>query len=66
VVNDTAIAVNQLGARAGAVSVTTDVWHRDIYDYMSMQTETGDMRRKCFDIFPAISIPNLFMQRVQE
>jgi len=40
VVNDTAIAVNQLGARAGAVSVTTDIWHRDIYDYLAMQTET--------------------------
>lgn len=66
VLNDTAIAVNQLWARAGAVSVTTDIWHRDIYDYLDMQTETGDIRRKSFDLFPSVSIPDLFMQRVSE
>jgi len=64
VINDTAIAVNQLWARAGAVSVTTDIWHRDIDDFLDLQTETGDIRRKCFDIFPAVSIPNIFMDRV--
>ncbi len=66
VINDTAIAVNQLGARAGAVSITTDMRHRDIYDFLSLQTETWDMRRKSFDIFPAVSIPDIFMKRVQE
>jgi ribonucleoside-diphosphate reductase alpha chain len=30
-----------------------------------MQTETGDIRRKSFDIFPAVSIPDIFMRRVQ-
>jgi len=38
--NDTAIAVNQLGARAGAISVTIDMWHLDILDFLEMQTET--------------------------
>ena len=66
VINDTAIAVNQLGSRKGAVSVTLDVWHRDIYDFLDLQTETGDIRGKSFDIFPAISVPDLFMKRVQE
>lgn len=66
VINDTAVAVNQLWARAWAVSVTTDVRHRDIYDFLALQTETWDMRQKSFDIFPAISIPNLFMKRVEE
>ena len=65
VINDTAIAVNQLGARLGAVSVTLDVWHRDIYDFLDLQTETGDMRSKTFDIFPAISVPDVFMERVK-
>jgi len=64
VMNDTAIAVNQLGARAGAISVTIDAWHLDILDFLEMQTETGDIRRKAFDVFPAISIPDLFMERV--
>lgn len=66
VINDTAIAVNQLGARAWAVSVTTDMRHRDIYDFLALQTETWDMRQKSFDIFPAVSIPDLFMKRVEE
>lgn len=66
VINDTAIAVNQLGARAGAISVTLDVFHRDIYDFLDLQTETGDIRRKAFDVFPAVSIPDLFMRRVEE
>lgn len=66
VINDTAVAVNQLGQRLGAVSVTLDVWHRDIYDFLELQTETGDIRSKAFDIFPAITVPDLFMRRVQE
>lgn len=65
VINDTAIAVNQLWARAGAISVTLDMWHRDIYDFLDLQTETWDIRRKAFDVFPAVSIPDLFMKRVE-
>ena len=63
VINDTAVAVNQLGQRLGAVSVTLDVFHRDIYDFLELQTESGDIRSKAFDIFPAISVPDLFMKR---
>lgn len=65
VINDTAIAVNQLGSRLGAISVTLDVWHHDIYDFLDLQTETGDIRSKAFDIFPAISVPDLFMKRLE-
>lgn len=66
VINDTANAVNQLGARAGAISVTLDIWHGDIYDFLDLQTETGDIRAKAFDVFPAVSIPDLFMKRLKE
>ncbi len=66
VINDTAIAVNQLGARLGAISVTLDMWHHDIYDFLDLQTETGDIRAKAFDVFPAVSIPDLFMERLKE
>ncbi len=66
VINDTATAVNQLGARTGAISITLDVWHKDILDFFDLQTETGDIRKKSFDIFPAISIPDIFMKRVME
>lgn len=64
VINDTAIAVNQLGARKGAISVTLDIWHRDIYEFLDMQTERGDIRRKAFDLFPAVSFPDMFFKRM--
>lgn len=66
VMNDTATAVNQLGARNGAISPTLDIWHRDIHDFLNLQTETGDIRGKAFDVFPAVSVPDLFMKRVEE
>lgn len=43
-----------------------DIWHKDILDFFDLQTETGDIRRKSFDVFPAISIPDIFMKRVME
>jgi len=64
VMNDTAIAVNQLWARMGSISVTLDVFHRDIYDFLDLQTETWDIRSKAFDVFPAVTFPDLFMERV--
>ena len=66
VINDTAVAVNQLGARAGAISVTLDVFHKDIFGFLDLQTETGDIRSKSFDVFPAVTFPDLFMERVKE
>lgn len=66
VINDTAVAVNQLWARAGAISVTLDCFHRDIFDFLDIQTETWDIRWKSFDVFPAVTFPDLFMERVAE
>jgi ribonucleoside-diphosphate reductase alpha chain len=34
-------------------------------DFLDLQTETGDIRRKSFDIFPAVAIPDLFMRRLE-
>ena len=65
VINDTAIAVNQLWARAWAISVTLDCFHRDIYGFLDLQTETWDIRSKAFDIFPSVTFPDLFMERVK-
>ncbi len=64
--NDTAIAVDQLGRRKGSASITLDIWHKDLYDFLDLKTNNGDDRRKAHDIFPALSIPNLFMQRLEK
>lgn len=66
IINDIGVAINQLGARKGAITPAIDVWHRDIYDFLDMQTENGDTRKKSFDVFPQIVIPDLFMKRVEE
>ncbi len=62
--NDTAIAVNQGGRRAGAVTVSVDIWHLDVPEFLEMQTENGDQRRKAYDIFPQLVISDEFMRRV--
>lgn len=64
--NDTAVAVDQLGKRKGGASVTLDIWHKDLYEFIDIRTNNGDDRRKAHDVFPSISIPNLFMQRLIE
>lgn len=64
IINDTAVAVNQLGKRAGAVTVALDLWHLDLMDFLELQTETGDQRKKAYDIFPQLVVPDLFMKRV--
>ena len=66
VINDTGIAVNQMGKRAWAISVTLDIFHADIYSFLDLQTETWDIRSKSFDIFPAVSFPDLFFKRMEE
>jgi ribonucleoside-diphosphate reductase alpha chain len=63
--NDTAIAVNQGGRRAGACTVSLDVWHLDVPEFLEMQTENGDRRRKAYDIFPQLVVCDEFMRRVE-
>jgi ribonucleotide reductase alpha subunit len=63
--NDTAIAVNQGGRRAGAVTVSLDTWHLDLLEFLEMQTENGDQRRKAYDVFPQLVVSDEFMRRVE-
>lgn len=63
--NDTAVAVDQLGRRKGGASITLDVWHQDLYEFLELRTNNGDDRRKAHDIFPSVSIPNIFMERLK-
>ena len=53
-VNDTAVAVDQLGMRQGAAAVYLDVWHKDLPEFLQLRTNNGDDRMKAHDIFPAV------------
>jgi len=65
ILNDTAVAVNQQGKRKGAVTVSLDMWHLDIEDFLELRTENGDQRMKAYDIFPQVVVPDMFMQKVE-
>lgn len=61
--NDTLVAVNQGGKRAGAGTLALPIWHNDVMDFLDMQTEHGDPRMKAYDVFPQITIPDIYMER---
>ena len=65
-VNDTAVAVDQLGMRQGAVAVYLDVWHKDLPEFLQLRTNNGDDRMKAHDIFPAVCYPDLFWKIAKE
>ena len=65
-VNDTAVAVDQLGMRQGAVAVYLDVWHKDLPEFLQLRTNNGDDRMKAHDIFPAVCYPDLFWRMAEE
>ena len=65
-VNDTAVAVDQLGMRQGAVAVYLDVWHKDLPEFLQLRTNNGDDRMKAHDVFPAVCYPDLFWKLAEE
>ena len=65
-INDIAVTFDQSGKRAGSITVALDTWHLDIFEFLELQTENGDLRRKAFDIFPQMVVSDLFMNRVEK
>ena len=62
--NNTAISVDQLGQRQGAVAVYLDVWHKDIFTFLDLKLNNGDDRLRAHDIFTGVCLPDLFMEKV--
>lgn len=65
ITNDIAIAVDQLGTRKGAIAVYMEPWHIDINDFLDLKKNSGEERRRAHDLFPALWLNDLFMERVQ-
>ncbi|MCD8170211.1 MAG: ribonucleoside-diphosphate reductase subunit alpha, partial [Clostridiales bacterium] len=65
-VNDTAVAVDQLGMRQGAAAVYLDAWHKDLPEFLQLRTNNGDDRMKAHDIFPGVCYPDLFWKLAEE
>jgi len=66
VFNATARYVNQAGRRKGSIAVYIEPWHSDIEAFMDLRLNQGDEEARCRDLFSALWIPDLFMERVQE
>lgn len=65
ITNDLAVAVDQLGTRKGAIAVYIEPWHKDILDFLDLRKNSGEERRRTHDIFPALWICDLFMNRIE-
>lgn len=63
--NNTAVSVDQLGQRQGAIAVYLDVWHRDISTFLDLKLNNGDERLRAHDIFTGVCIPDVFMEAVE-
>lgn len=67
VFNDAARYVDQGGGkRKGAFAVYLEPWHADIYDFLELKKNHGKEENRARDLFYALWIPDLFMERVKE
>lgn len=62
IVNDIAVYVNQGGKRAGAITTALPIWHADIGDFLDLQTEAGDQRKKAHDVMLQVTVHDKFME----
>ena len=66
VFNDTARYVDQGGGkRKGSFAIYVEPWHADIFDFLDLKKNHGKEEQRARDLFYALWIPDLFMQRVE-
>lgn len=65
VYNNTARYIDQGGRRNGSFAVYLEPWHPDIEDFLEMKKNHGDEEMKGRDLFYALWVPDLFMERVR-
>lgn len=66
VFNDTARYVDQGGGkRKGSFAMYLEPWHADVFDFLEMKKNHGKEENRARDLFYALWIPDLFMERVE-
>ncbi|XP_063240455.1 ribonucleoside-diphosphate reductase large subunit [Bacillus rossius redtenbacheri] len=66
VYNNTARYVDQGGnKRPGAFAIYLEPWHADVFDFLDLKKNTGKEELRARDLFYALWIPDLFMERVE-
>ncbi|AFC23679.1 ribonucleoside-diphosphate reductase subunit alpha [Saprospira grandis] len=67
VYNDTARYVDQGGGkRKGAFAIYLEPWHADVFEFLDLKKNHGKEEQRARDLFYALWIPDLFMQRVEQ
>jgi ribonucleoside-diphosphate reductase alpha subunit len=65
--NATARYVDQGGGkRNGSFAIYLEPWHADIEDFLKLKLNTGETEERARDLFYALWISDLFMERVEE
>jgi len=66
VFNNTARYVNQGGGkRKGSFAIYLEPWHADVMEFLELRLNQGDEEARCRDLFTALWIPDLFMEKVE-
>lgn len=63
--NEIARWINQGGKRKGSFAMYLEPWHADIYEFIELKKNTGKEEMRARDLFYAIWMNDLFMERVQ-
>ena len=67
VFNNTAKYIDQGGGRRnGSFAIYLETWHADIEDFLDMRKNHGDEELRARDLFYALWVSDLFMERVKE
>ncbi|MED4262002.1 ribonucleoside-diphosphate reductase subunit alpha [Priestia aryabhattai] len=64
--DNTAVSVDQLGQRKGAIAIYQDMWHKDILGFMDLRLNTGDKSKRAYNVFTGLCIPDEFMRQVNK
>ena len=65
VFNNTAKFINQGGKRNGSFAIYLEMWHPDINDFLDLKKNHGDEEMRARDLFYAVWVCDLFMERVK-
>jgi ribonucleotide reductase alpha subunit len=65
VINNTARYVDQAGKRLGSIAVYLETWHCDIEAFLELKKNHGSEEERCRDLFMALWVSDLFMERVK-
>ena len=65
VFNNTARYIDQAGKRLGSIAVYLETWHCDIEAFLELKKNHGSEEERCRDLFMALWVSDLFMERVK-